>query len=303
MARIPRGLRQRSELKNTAYEIFIAALSLLSIVNLVLLVVYAGDPAMQLVLAVMNGLFSVIFLGDFVYRLVTAPSASRYFFRLFGWADLLASLPLPHLKFLRIFRLVRVVRLMVQLGPRTVWRTLVHDRANSALMTLLLMGVLVLEFGSLSVLSVEQTAADANIVTASDALWYTIVTISTVGYGDQYPVTEAGRLIGALIIIVGVGIFGTFTGYLANLFLGPQREDADAAEPGTADTTDAAAAGVAGGAVSGAVRTGGDAAEIADAGALREADLDTARVQELLAQTEHALTELRTLLATRGDTV
>ena len=46
------------------------------------------------------------------------------------------------------------------------------------------------------------------------------------GYGDQYPVTNAGRSVGALIIVIGVGIFGTFTGYLANLFLAPRKAEA-----------------------------------------------------------------------------
>jgi hypothetical protein len=87
----------------------------------------------------------------------------------------------------------------------------------------------VLEFGSLQILYLEQNAPDANITTASDALWYTMVTISTVGYGDQYPVTDPGRVLGSLIIVVGVGIFGTFTGYLANLFLGPTTSTAEAA--------------------------------------------------------------------------
>ena len=85
------------------------------------------------------------------------------------------------------------------------------------------MGILVLQFGSLGILYLEEDAPGANIVTASDALWYTIVTISTVGYGDQYPVTDGGRFLGSLIIVVGVGIFGTFTGYLANLFLSPRK--------------------------------------------------------------------------------
>ena len=60
------------------------------------------------------------------------------------------------------------------------------------------------------------------ITTGSDALWYVVVTISTVGYGDLYPVTNAGRVVGSLLIVLGVGIFGTFTGYLANLFLAPK---------------------------------------------------------------------------------
>ena len=97
------------------------------------------------------------------------------------------------------------------------------------------MGILVLEFGSLWILHVEQNAPGANITSASDALWYTIVTISTVGYGDRYPVTNEGRLIGSLIIVVGVGIFGTFTGYLANLFLAPRKEPATVEAPVAAD--------------------------------------------------------------------
>ncbi len=86
------------------------------------------------------------------------------------------------------------------------------------------MGILVLEFGSLEILNIEQYAPGANITTGSDAMWYVIVTISTVGYGDRYPVTNRGRFFGSMIIIIGVGIFGTFTGYLANLFLSPSKK-------------------------------------------------------------------------------
>jgi len=50
--------------------------------------------------------------------------------------------------------------------------------------------------------------------------------MATVGYGDQYPITNPGRIMGTFIIIVGVGIFGTLTGYLANLFLSPMRRRA-----------------------------------------------------------------------------
>ncbi len=73
------------------------------------------------------------------------------------------------------------VRLLRDLGPRTIWTTLVRDRANSALMTLLLLGVFVLQFGSISILAIEEDVDGANITSASDALWYPIVTISTVG--------------------------------------------------------------------------------------------------------------------------
>ncbi|MGW5241999.1 ion transporter [Monashia sp. NPDC004114] len=209
------------ELGHTGYEIFIGALSVLSLVNIVLLALLR-DPATQNVVRVMDLFLSAVFLGDFLVRLRRAPSRTSYFFRQYGWADLLASLPFPQIKILRVFRLARVVRLLRKYGARNIGRSLLGDRAGSALLSLLLVGVLMMEFGSLGLLRLEQPAPDANIVNASDAMWYVIVTMSTVGYGDQYPVTNGGRELGTVIIIVGVGIFGTLTGYLANLFLAPR---------------------------------------------------------------------------------
>jgi voltage-gated potassium channel len=209
---------------NLGYEIFVGVLSILSILN-IFLGWFAKDPDLDGILNIMNGLFSIIFLGDFFFRIITAPSKSRYFFRDFGWADLFASLPFPQAKILRVFRLFRVYRLMHDVGPKTIINTLVKDRAGSALYVLLLMGILVLEFGALAVLKWEKANPDANIKTASDAVWYVMVTISTVGYGDRYPTTDAGRIMGALVIIIGVGIFGTFTGFLANFFLAPAKKE------------------------------------------------------------------------------
>jgi voltage-gated potassium channel len=212
---------ERHELKDVGYELFVAAVSVLSILNLGLLYV-VSDRSLDTVLIVMNLLLTAILFIDFVYRLATAPSRSDYFFRQFGWADLLSSLPFPQVKIFRVFRLVRVAQLLRARGGRLIGRRLLRNRAGSALLSLLLMGILVLEFGSLWMLALEQSAPGANITTASDAIWYVIVTISTVGYGDQFPVTNEGRILGAVIIVIGVGIFGTFTGYLANLFLAPK---------------------------------------------------------------------------------
>lgn len=262
--------RAHDDLKNIPYEIFIGLLSILSIVNLVLWFVFYDNDQIQTVLTTMTALFTVVFLVDFLYRFFTAPSRSFYFWRDFGWADLLSSLPATQLNILRVFRLHRVVRLFRRVGIRRIVHTIVHDRANSALMLLLLAGVLVMQFGSLAVLYYEYAAPGANITTAADALWYTLVTISTVGYGDQYPVTTAGRIVGTCVIVIGVGIFGTFTGYLANFFLSPRRKQ-------TADATAAAAAPVS------AAQVGADASH-------------DEQLRALLAQTEASAAELRRLL-------
>lgn len=80
-------------------------------------------------------------------------------------------------------------------------------------------------------IAVERASPEANIRTAADAVWYTYVTITTVGYGDRYPVTETGRVMGLIIMTAGVGLFGTFTGYLANIFLVPPRRKEKQEQP------------------------------------------------------------------------
>jgi voltage-gated potassium channel len=87
--------------------------------------------------------------------------------------------------------------------------------------------ILLLEFGSIAVLKAEMTSPSANITTASDAIWWVYVTITTVGYGDKYPVTNAGRLVGMVVMFVGVGLFAVMTGFLANKFLPTSSSDED----------------------------------------------------------------------------
>ena len=272
-ARVARR-RERHELKDVGYELFVAAVSILSILNLMLMYVVT-DQSLDTVLFVMNVVLTAILFVDFLYRLATAPSRPGYFFRQFGWADLLSSLPFPQAKIFRVFRLVRVAQLLRASGGRLIGHRLLRNRAGSALLSLLLMGILVLEFGSLWMLALEQSAPDANITTASDSIWYVVVTISTVGYGDQYPVTTEGRILGSAIIVVGVGIFGTFTGYLANLFLAPKRP--------TEQPADAQAA------------EGAAAVEAVDDSRER-----VARLRTLLAEQQSAIDELDRLLAQRS---
>ena len=207
------------------YEIFMAGLSILSIINLAL-ALFVQDESLSYTIVIINLLLTLIFMLDFLWRLFKAKSKRQYLIHGYGWADFLSSLPFSQTNVLRLFRLIRVYRLLRDHGARTVARALVKDRAETALLMLLLVGILVLEFGSLQMLRIEQNAEGANITSASDALWYVIVTMATVGYGDEYPVTNPGRLLGTLIIVVGVGIFGTLTGYLANLFLSPRQREA-----------------------------------------------------------------------------
>lgn len=212
------------ELKPIGYELFIGALSVLSIINLVLIVVFSTNQALSYVVGAINAVMTPIFLADFFYRFFTTESKKNYFFRGFGWADLLSSLPFPQFKVLRLFRLWRVIRLFMQFGVRNLVHEFITHRAENALYTVVFLVLCVLEFGSLAVLNAEKSAPDANITTASDAIWWAYVTITTVGYGDQYPTSNSGRIIGIFVMTAGVGLFGTLSGFLANMFLAPPKE-------------------------------------------------------------------------------
>jgi voltage-gated potassium channel len=73
-------------------------------------------------------------------------------------------------------------------------------------------------FSSVAILQFE-TDPNSNIKTAEDAIWWSYVTITTVGYGDKYPVTTEGRIIAVILMTVGVGLFGTFTAFVSSWFV------------------------------------------------------------------------------------
>lgn len=218
------------ELKSLGYEVFIALLSILSIVNMGLVWLPGlSDPSKQVV-AIFQAAITVIFLADFVYRLLSAESKAHYFFRNWGWADLLACL--PNLRILRLFRIFRVYRLMHDIGPKTVVDQLRYDRAGSILYLTVFFGLIIIQTASVLVLNVEGDNIDANIKTPADAIWWSYVTVTTVGYGDRFPTTNPGRIVGVLLMTSGVALFGVFTSFLANAFLSPkEKPPADVVEP------------------------------------------------------------------------
>ena len=227
-----------TELKSLGYEAFIALLSILSIINMGLVWLPGlGEPSKQVV-SIFQAAITFIFLGDFIYRLFTAESKSHYFFRNWGWADLLACL--PFLRILRMFRIFRVYRLMRDVGVQTIKEQLLYDRAGSVLYVTIFLGLLIIQTASVLVLNIEEAVPDANIVTPSDAIWWSYVTITTVGYGDQYPVTNLGRIVGVLLMTSGVALFGVFTSFLANAFLSPSKPKTEPESDASSPTTPAA---------------------------------------------------------------
>jgi voltage-gated potassium channel len=212
------------------WEVFVLGVAVMSIINLVLGVLLR-NPDLDQVVVIMDGIIILIFALDLVRRLHVAEDNRKYLLQGWGWVDAISIIPL--LRIARLLRIIRVVRVMGRMGgPTVALRAFFANRAAGGLLLVLFIALLVLQFGSLAILWAERGAPDASIHTAEDAIWYLVVTMSTVGYGDLFPVTSTGRVIGTLIIIVGVGVFGTLTGFLANVFLAPSQATAAPAADG-----------------------------------------------------------------------
>lgn len=218
---------QQSLQFNVRYELFILLLSLLSLLNIVIMMLRFIPGPVKDVVFIVDLFLSLVFMCDFFARLFNSKSKKQYFFKDRGWLDFLGSLPFPSIRVLRIFRVVRSIEVIRKNGLKNMLLAAQDDYAQSALFIVFFILIMLLEFGSMSIYFFEYQSPNANIKTAGDALWWNVVTMATVGYGDRFPVTIGGRLVAILVMMVGVGLFGVITGFLANSFLTPRNKKVD----------------------------------------------------------------------------
>lgn len=154
-------------------------------------------PATVAILDYADYAVCTLFLFDFGKSMVQAPSKWRYFIT-WGWLDLLSSLPVFSVarwgrvaRVLRIFRVLRGLR-----ATKLIAKLVLRRRAENTVLATVLVAILLLVFCSIAILHFENVP-DGNILTADDALWWAFATITTVGYGDHYPITGEGRIVAA----------------------------------------------------------------------------------------------------------
>jgi voltage-gated potassium channel len=215
---------------SNAYDIFILVLTVLSLVIMVLLLLPLGDATIT-ALTVYDNLICGIFLVDFGLNLTRARSKREFFIAGGGWLDLLGSIPsLGILRFTALFRLARlgrvarILRLMRAKDRGSIMRDVIENRSQYALFITFLAALIVLSASTVLMLQFEARSPDANITTGGDALWWGFVTITTVGYGDTFPVTTLGRLTAVFVMFAGVGIIGSLASILASVLV-PQGDD------------------------------------------------------------------------------
>lgn len=210
--------------KLSILDLIIVVLSIYVLIALVADTFFILPGEISNLLAMIDDGICIIFLIEFSVRFYRAES--KLSFMKWGWIDLISSIPaLPVARCGRVFRLIRLLRVLRAFrSTRILVKHVFKNRVKGTMTSVVILAFLVVIFSSISILIVEKSP-DSNIKTSGDALWWAIVTVTTVGYGDKYPVTTEGRIIGSLLMFVGVGLFGSFTGFLATWFIEKHSSD------------------------------------------------------------------------------
>ena len=216
------------ETRHQPYLVFMLVLSLIALGALAVETVFPLDQGTRTILAYGDSLVCILFFLDFLILLRRAENKWKYLVT-WGWLDLLSSV--PAISAFRLARAVRIVRILRVLrgvrAARILTRFVLEKRAQSAFLAAALITIILVAVSAISVLHFE-VPAGGTIKTPEDAVWWAIVTITTVGYGDKIPVTSEGRLVAAILMVAGLGLFGTISGTVAAWYLAPadtKRED------------------------------------------------------------------------------
>jgi voltage-gated potassium channel len=219
-------------IESSMYELVMLTLSIFAIAGLAAKATVRMQPETETVIDYADYGICVVFFLDFVWSLYRAQDRKRYLVT-WGWLDLLSSIPaIDVLRWGRLARVLRITR-MIRGIRASRWLALIilRRRAENAFLAATVVAAMLIVLASVAILHFE-SGSQANITTAEDAIWWAFTTITTVGYGDHYPVTTEGRAVAVVLMCAGVGLFGTFSGFLASWFLATEEQDEGAAIEG-----------------------------------------------------------------------
>lgn len=162
------------------------------------------DPDIETVLNVASWTVWGAFAIDFGIRIWLASHRRRYL--LHHWYDVVL-IAAPMLRPLRLLRLLAFARILN--------RSAVGGLAGRVSVYVAGVAVMSIGLGALAILDAERDVANSNITTAGDALWWACTTVTTVGYGDHFPVTTTGRFIAVALMLVGIAVVSSLTAVIA----------------------------------------------------------------------------------------
>lgn len=216
--------------RHTAWPMLILSVAILPLLGIPLFVELS--PATETTFFALDWIIWAAFALEYGIRLYLAPA--KWTFVRHHVVDLIL-VAIPFLRPLRVVRSARMLRALraVRVGvfmarglgaiKDVLTRRKLHYGLLVAIVVIVVCALLVVEF--------ERNAPDANITSLPDSLWWAITTATTVGYGDRFPTTAAGRGVAVVLMVLGIALFGMLAGSLASFFVERDREDATAKEP------------------------------------------------------------------------
>lgn len=202
----------------TTRDFFILALSILLLAILAVEMFVPVDNETRLVLYWFDTAICTVLLSDFFICLYRAKDRLLYVKK--NWLDFVSSIPLvPVLRVGRVVRILRLLRLLrAAYSSHRIVNYIFHKRRSSTSVATGILLTLVALVSSAAILEFEN-GPDSNIRTAEDAIWWSLTTMTTVGYGDSYPTTSGGRLVALFPMICGIGLFALITSLVSSWFI------------------------------------------------------------------------------------
>lgn len=213
--------------RHQPYLVFMLLLSFFALAALAFETFLPLDEGTREILGTADTVVCVLFFLDFVVSLKQARNKWKYLVT-WGWLDLLSSVPtIEVLRLGRAARIARIVRVLRGIRAARVLTTfIVERRTQSTILAAALLSIILVAVSSIAVLHFE-AQVDGNIKTGEDAIWWAMSTFTTVGNGDTFPVSPEGRALAIGLMIAGVGIFATLSGFFASWFLAPAQAERD----------------------------------------------------------------------------
>lgn len=205
------------------FSFFIQVLILVSIITFSVETIPDLKPQTRTILQSIE-LFSVIvFTLEYLLRIFVADSKPKFIFSFFGIIDLLAILPfylsfgvdlrsLRALRFLRLFRVLKLVRYNRAMNHFT--RAI--KSAKEEIFLFIFITLILIYFAAVGIYYFENQAQPEHFSSIFDSLWWAIITLTTVGYGDVYPITVGGKVFTFFILMIGLGIVAIPTGIISS---------------------------------------------------------------------------------------
>ncbi|WP_179354516.1 ion transporter [Winogradskyella vidalii] len=207
--------------KRFAY--FIQALIILSVITFSIETLPDLKPQTRVVLKAIEAFCVIVFTFEYIARIYVASSKQKFIFSFFGIVDFLAILPfylsfgidLRSLRLLRMFRLFRLFKL-VRYNKAMRHFGNAMKLAKEQIILFMIITIMLIYFTAVGIYYFENEAQPEHFSSIFSSLWWSIVTLTTVGYGDVYPITVGGRIFTFFMLLIGLGVVAIPTGIISS---------------------------------------------------------------------------------------